>query len=104
MFMPRCTRGDFIIEVRSLSPSAHSVGSSYWVRQVGATEKPGRGPFETLPDATQVALALAHRDGTLVWRRIAVYLEDGGEPTLELVGPAGSAPDDTDIRHDISSS
>lgn len=90
-----CARGDFVIEVRSLSPSAYSVGSSYWVREVGAPERPPSGPFATFPDASRVALALAQLAGTRAWRRVAVYLEDSAEPTVELLGPAAmpaSAP------------
>jgi hypothetical protein len=98
-----CARGDFVIEVRSLSPSAHSVGSSYWVREVGAPERPPTGPFATFPDASGVALALARLAGTRAWRRVAVYLEDGAEPTLELLGPA-AMPGSTPHRRPGSSS
>jgi hypothetical protein len=85
MSNPSCARGDFIVEVRSLLETARSIRSAYWIREVGDAEQFCGGPFETLPDASRVALQLADRAGTRVWRQTAVFLEDDGQSSLQLV-------------------
>jgi len=91
MSNPSCARGDFVIEVRSLLETPRSIRSSYWIREVGETDRFCGGPFETLPDACMAALELANRAGTRVWRESTVFVEDGGRSTLQPVKPSLTA-------------
>jgi hypothetical protein len=80
-----CTHGDLVVETRSLV-EAHSVRSSYWIREVGRDDTLRGGPFETLPEACRVADALARDSGTRVWRKVSGLLADD-EFVLQLMEP-----------------
>jgi hypothetical protein len=91
MSNPSCARGDFVIEIRSLLESSRSIRSSYWIREVGDTDRFCGGPFETFPDACRAAFELASRTGSRVWRESAVFVEDGTRSTLQPVKPPVTA-------------
>jgi hypothetical protein len=80
-----CTHGDLVVETRSLV-EAHSVRSSYWIREVGRDDTLRGGPFETLPQACRAADALARDSGTRVWRKVSGLLADD-EFVLQLMEP-----------------
>jgi hypothetical protein len=80
-----CADGDLVVETRSLV-EAHSVRSSYWIREVGRDDTTRGGPFETLPEACRAADLLARHSGTRVWRRVNGLLADD-QFVLQLLEP-----------------